>query len=75
MVKRMNECMQKFTFLVSQIKRSGECSPEIKRRIALGRTAMMSMKWENQGCHLGNQMQISPCNYVTMVVKAGPDKK
>ncbi|MBJ5686593.1 hypothetical protein JGH00_22580 [Salmonella enterica subsp. enterica serovar London] len=41
------DCVQEFTFLGSQIDQSG---PEIKRRIALGRTAMMSMNqiWKSK---------------------------
>ena len=44
------ECVQEFTFLGSQIEQSRDCSLEVKRRIASGRNAMMSMNkmWKSK---------------------------
>ena len=44
------EPVQDFLFLGSKINRSGESGPEIKRRIALGRSAMQEMAkiWRNK---------------------------
>ncbi|MBJ5103558.1 hypothetical protein JGF61_23385, partial [Salmonella enterica subsp. enterica serovar Agona] len=54
------ECVQEFTFLGSQIDRSGECGPEIKRRIALGCTAMMSMNriWKSKDISLTTKCRL-----------------
>lgn len=37
------ECVKDFCFLGSMMHRIGDCGPEIKPRIALGRSMMLSM--------------------------------
>jgi hypothetical protein len=54
------ECVQKFIFLGSVIDRSGKCSTEIKRRIALGRSAMLSMHqiWKSKDISLKTKSRL-----------------
>lgn len=37
------ECVKEFCFLGSMIDQTGDCTPEIKHQISLGRNAMLSM--------------------------------
>ncbi|OIR55924.1 MAG: uncharacterized protein A8A55_3328, partial [Amphiamblys sp. WSBS2006] len=48
------ECVKNFCFLGSMIDRTGDCGPEIRRRIALGRSAMLSMHqiWKSKDISL-----------------------
>ena len=48
------ECVKEFIFLGSKIVRNGECNPEIKRRIVLGRSAMLNMHqiWKSKDISL-----------------------
>ncbi|RWS06003.1 endonuclease-reverse transcriptase-like protein [Dinothrombium tinctorium] len=44
------ECVQDFIFLGSRIVRNGDCSTEVKRRLTMGRSAMLSMNkvWKSK---------------------------
>ncbi|MBJ5695551.1 hypothetical protein JGG83_23145 [Salmonella enterica subsp. enterica serovar Derby] len=55
------DCVQEFTFLGSQIDQSGESGPEIKRRVAVGRIAMMSMNriWKSKDISLTTKCRLA----------------
>jgi hypothetical protein len=52
-------------FLGSKIDRNGDCTPEIKRRLALGRNAMISMYniWKSKDISLATK-----CRLVSAIV-------
>lgn len=54
------ECVQDFVFLGSKIDLNGESSCEIKRRIALGRTALISMGniWKNKDIGIATKRRL-----------------
>lgn len=54
------ESVQDFIFLGSKIDRDGESTPEIKRRIALGRTAMVGMNkiWKSKDITLNTKNRL-----------------
>uniref|UniRef100_W5MXL2 Reverse transcriptase domain-containing protein n=1 Tax=Lepisosteus oculatus TaxID=7918 RepID=W5MXL2_LEPOC len=55
-----NECVKVFCFLGSMIDRTGDCGPEIRRRIALGCSAMLSMHqiWKSKDISLTTKCEM-----------------
>lgn len=59
------EVVEEFIFLGSKIDHDGVCAPDIKRRLALGRNAMVSMNniWKSKDISLATK-----CRLVSVIV-------
>ena len=54
------EVVEKFVFLGSSINRDNDCSQEIRRRLALGRTAMSKLisVWRDKDVSIGTKVRL-----------------